>query len=122
MSNHKSFWTEKEENNLLHEIQLNLSLEEIAERHQRTKTAIELRFALLLEKKLKSGEKRHRLAQEYNISDSEISRFLTLLDQKKKYETEGGNWKQMEKDVGMLCEKMSNVEKLLLKITKKLGK
>ena len=52
MSNHKSFWTEKEENNLLHEIQLNLSLEEIAERHQRTKTAIELRFALLLEKKL----------------------------------------------------------------------
>ena len=122
MNNHKSFWTEKEEKTLLHEIQLNLSMDEIAERHQRTKNAVELRFALLLEKKIKSGEKRHSLVQEYNISDTEISRFLSLLEQTKKHEPENGNLKQIEKNIGILSEKMSNVEKLLLKISKKLGK
>ena len=83
MEKHKSLWTKKEESELCHEMRLDRPLEEIAKKHQRSQKAIELRFALVLQRALAEGEKMFTLQKEYRITEQAIKRYLDMLQETK---------------------------------------
>jgi hypothetical protein len=77
-SNPIRYWSSQEELDLEHEIRLQTPFEEIASKHGRSVRAIEYRFALLLQKKQKKGEKEQELAHYYNVHVEQIKHYLKL--------------------------------------------
>ena len=77
-SNPIRYWSSQEELDLEHEIRLQTPFEEIASKHGRSVRAIEYRFALLLQKKQKKGEKEQELAHYYNVNVEQIKHYLKL--------------------------------------------
>ena len=120
MEKHKSLWTKKEESELSHEMRLNRPLEEIAKKHQRSQKAIELRFALILQRALAEGEKMFTLQKEYRITEQAIKRYLDMLQETKTAEPTPMDYKKIESSLEVVEEKLKNMEKLLAKIYKKL--
>ena len=66
-SNPIRYWSSQEELDLEHEIRLQPPFEDIVSKHGRSVRAIEYRFALLLQKKQKKGEKEQELAHYYKF-------------------------------------------------------
>lgn len=120
MEKHKSLWTKKEESELCHEMRLDRPLEEIAKKHQRSQKAIELRFALILQRALAEGEKMFTLQKEYRITEQAIKRYLDMLQETKTAEPTPMDYKKIESSLEAVEEKLKNMEKLLAKIYKKL--
>ena len=118
MEKHKSLWTKKEESELCHEMRLDRPLEEIAKKHQRSQKAIELRFALILQRAIAEGEKMFTLQKEYRITEQAIKRYLDMLQETKT--AEPMDYKKIESSIEAVEEKLKNMEKLLAKIYKKL--
>ena len=77
-SNPIRYWSSQEELDLEHEIRLQTPFEDIASKHGRSLRAIEYRFALLLQKKQKKGEKEQELAHYYNVNVEQIKHYLKL--------------------------------------------
>jgi hypothetical protein len=127
MEKHKSFWSQQEEKDLCHEIQLGKSYDEIAADHQRSPNAVKLRFAMILTQRIDCGEKKHRLTREYNIDNTELEILLKMYSERKEVSTSYGDQrgvvsKQIESSLSDIQSRLGRIEKFLSKICKDLKK
>tara|TARA_Y100000992_G_C20922894_1_gene330695 strand:+ start:23 stop:370 length:348 start_codon:yes stop_codon:yes gene_type:complete len=76
MENHKSPWTKKEEDELLHRLRLEEPISTISKKHQRTERAIEMRIAMIFKKLIEKGSKISTLSKDFHLSENEIRNYI----------------------------------------------
>jgi len=108
-----SIWTKEEEMQLYEEISDNLPLQEISKKHGRTVKAIEMRIDYLIRKKYQENYTIDSLGKLFNKTDKEISAILQNKESKKSDNSVIDKLKHIE-------EKIDSMEKILLKIYKKI--
>lgn len=86
MSN-KSRWTSEEELNLVKDISTGISLEILAEKHDRPITAIELRLKKIIYGNVSSGKTIQQISKLLNLPEDKIKQhYYSYKDYKEKYE------------------------------------
>ncbi len=121
MEKHKSLWTTKEEDELCHRIRLGQTIEEIAHQHQRSRNAIELRFALIISRKLDKKEKIQNICKEYMMNEKKINYYLNLLHETKTQQ-EPNEMKAIENMLEKINSKLEVVEEKVTKLYRKFQK
>ena len=114
-------WTTKEEDELCHRIRLGQTIEEIAHQHQRSRNAIELRFALIISRKLDKKEKIQNICKEYMMNEKKINYYLNLLHETKTQQ-EPNEMKAIENMLEKINSKLEVVEEKVTKLYRKLQK
>jgi len=117
------YWTKQEELDLQHSIRIHMSMEEIAKKHERSVRAIQLRFAMILQKRMESGEKISTLEKDYNIDKKLVEFYIEQLKNSQK-ESSGQDNKvsSLEKKIKILEERIEKLEKNFSKLYKKFKK
>lgn len=121
MEKHKSLWTTKEENELCHRVRLGQTMEEISHQHQRSKNAIELRFALIISRKLEKQEKMQNICKEFMMNENKINHYLNLLHETKTQQ-EPNDMKLVQTMLEKINSKLDGIEEKVTKIYRKFQK
>lgn len=119
-----NLWNKQEELRLIDEISDKIPIEVIAQGHGRTVKAIEMRIESMIRKQYAENYSMSTLMKLYNKSEAEIKTIVenalpTPLSKKKSSLIEE-RLVQMDDKLQRLGEKINKVEKLLVKIYKKL--
>lgn len=102
MSN-KSRWTSEEELNLVKDISTGISLEILAQKHNRPITAIELRLKKIIYGNVSSGKTVEQISKLLNLSEDKIKQhYYSYKDHKEKYDITPNINKQNIKPVDIL--------------------
>ena len=119
-------WTKEEENKLLYEVKLGRTFAQISEMHFRSEMAIHLRFASIVNQKIKENKQSiHAIAKELNLKPDSIQ---NILDKAEKYNVNNNKNNDsfdkkisfLEQKIDSLEEKLSSIEKYCKSIYKKI--
>ena len=114
MENRGNTWTKKEEDELLHRLQLEEPINSISKKHKRSERAIEMRVGMLFSRLLEKGEKISFLTKKYHMTENEINNYIEYMsDSKKNSQNKNENIIDL---ILKLNEKLDRIEKKILKI------
>lgn len=110
-------WTKEEENKLLYEVKLGRTFAQISEKHNRSEIAIHLRFASIVNQKIKQNQQSiHAIAKELNLKPDSIQ---NILDKAEKYNVNNNkNNDSLDKKISFLEQKIDSLEEKLNSIEK----
>ena len=114
-----NFWSKQEEMQLMDEISDKIPLEHIAKNHGRTPKAIEMRLENMIKKQYGENYTITSLMNLYNKSESEIKKIIQS-EVSVSIPKEKKNDKHVIEKLNKLEEKINNIEKIILKIYKKI--
>ena len=114
MENRGNTWTKKEEDELLHRLQLEESIDSISKKHKRSYKAIQMRIGMIFSRLLEKGEKKSVLTKKYHMTENEINSYIQSLDEnKKEFQSKNDSIREL---LLRLDERLDAIEKKLFKI------
>lgn len=126
MSNSGMKWTKEEERILLEKIKLGYNFSVIAEKHNRSEIAIHLRFANIVNLKLKNNQSIQSIANELNLTVDSIQNILhnaeSYTNNKNSNDSTKKNFNitSLEEKLNKIEQKIDNIEKFCKSIYKKI--
>ena len=113
MENHKSPWTKKEEEELLHRLRLEEPISTISKKHQRTERAIEMRIAMIFKKLVEKGSKISSLSKDFHLSENEIRTYIEGSSSSSEPKSNFISFPQFKEQLDRMEEKIDKIYKKL---------
>lgn len=117
------YWSKQEEMDLEHQVRLKTPLDEIAIKHGRSRRAIELRLATMIQKRVKDGSTKPLLMREFVMTPTELEYYLNLNIQSDFKKPQQEEQEHVLKDkIEKLQTRVDKLEKIIKKIYNKIQK
>ena len=126
--NNMNRWDEQEDIDLIHELKMEMTFENIAIKHQRTPRAIKLRVSKIIKEKIRSGNTKKQVSSILNIPINMINNILiesNEFEKEKQKKTDNNNNNDnnnnlLEKKIKNLEDRIKNLEENNKKIIRKI--
>ena len=125
--NNMNRWDEQEDIDLIHELKMEMTFENIAIKHQRTPRAIKLRVSKIIKDKIRNGNSKHQVSSILNIPINMINNILIESNEFEKEKqnknndnNNNNNNNLLEKKIKMLEDRIKILEENNKKIIRKI--
>lgn len=123
--NNMNRWNEQEDIDLVHELKMEMTFENIAIKHQRTPRAIKLRVSKIIKDKIRNGNSKQQVSSILNIPINMINNILIESNEfekekQKKTDNNNNNNNLLEKKIKMLEDRIKILEENNKKIIRKI--
>ena len=123
--NNMNRWNEQEDTDLVHELKMEMTFENIAIKHQRTPRAIKLRVSKIIKDKIRNGNSKQQVSSILNIPINMINNILIESNEfekekQKKTDNNNNNNNLLEKKIKMLEDRIKILEENNKKIIRKI--
>ena len=105
--NNMNRWNEQEDIDLVHELKMEMTFENIAIKHQRTPRAIKLRISKIIKDKIRNGNSKQQVSSILNIP---INMINNILIESNEFEKEKQNNNNNNNNNNNLLEKIKMLE------------